>query len=53
MAIEAVKADTAVGTALGVRKTPTFFINGRRLEGGLPNPQYFADVIELELKRAK
>ena len=51
-AIEEVKADATTGGVLGVRKTPTFFINGRRLEGGLP-PQYFADAIELEVKRAK
>ena len=51
-ALEEVKADATTGGALGVRKTPTFFINGRKLEGGLP-PQYFADAIELEVKRAK
>jgi protein-disulfide isomerase len=51
-AIEEVKADATTGGALGVAKTPTFFINGRRLEGGL-SPQYFADAIDLELKRAK
>jgi uncharacterized membrane protein/protein-disulfide isomerase len=47
-----VKADATAGGALGVRKTPTFFVNGRRLEGGLP-PQYFEAVLELELKRAR
>jgi uncharacterized membrane protein len=51
-AIQEVKADGSTGGHLGVRKTPTFFINGRRVEGGLPH-QYFAAVLELELKRAK
>ena len=51
-AVEEVQADAKTGGVLGVRKTPTFFINGRRIEGGLP-PQYFADALELELKRAR
>ena len=50
-AIEEVKADAAVGGKLGVESTPTFFINGVKLKGGLP-PQYFEAAIELELKRA-
>ena len=33
---EAVKADIAEGRAAGVRGTPTFFINGRRLIGAQP-----------------
>jgi uncharacterized membrane protein len=51
-AIQDVKTEASAGGALGVRKTPTFFINGRRLEGGLP-PQYFQAALELELQRAK
>jgi uncharacterized membrane protein len=48
-----VKADAAIGTTLGVDSTPAFFVNGKRIpRGGLP-PQYFAHVIEMELKRAK
>ncbi len=31
--MDAVKADTAEATALGVNSTPTFFVNGRRLAG--------------------
>ena len=31
-----VKADAALGASLGVKSTPTFFINGRRIAGGLP-----------------
>jgi uncharacterized membrane protein/protein-disulfide isomerase len=51
-AIQEVKTEASTGGVLGVESTPTFFINGRRLKGGLP-PQYFAAAIELELKRAK
>lgn len=51
-AIARVKAEAAEGATLGVGSTPTFFINGRRIKGGLP-PQYFELAIETELKRAK
>jgi uncharacterized membrane protein/protein-disulfide isomerase len=45
-----VKADAALGERLGVKSTPTFFINGRRIAGGLP-PAGLEAAIELELKR--
>jgi len=51
-AIGEVKAEAAEGGALGAGSTPTFFINGRRVRGGLA-PQHFEAAIELELKRAK
>ena len=52
-AIEAVKADAAVGVQVHVDWTPTFFINGKRVpRAGLP-PQYFQAAIDLELKNAK
>jgi protein-disulfide isomerase len=51
-AIMEVKMDGTSGAVLGVTSTPTFFINGHRLKGGLP-PQYLDAAIELELKRAK
>ena len=51
-ALQEVKTEASVGAALGVTSTPTFFVNGRRLKGGLP-PQYLEAAIELELKRAK
>jgi uncharacterized membrane protein/protein-disulfide isomerase len=51
-AIQQVKTDASTGGVLGVGSTPTFFINGKRIKGGLP-PQYFEAAIELELKRAK
>lgn len=36
--------------ALGVRGTPTFFINGRQVQGALPI-QFFRDLFENELRR--
>ncbi|MFN8628060.1 MAG: thioredoxin domain-containing protein [Candidatus Binatia bacterium] len=35
-ALDLVKADEEEANALGVRSTPTFFINGRKLDGALP-----------------
>lgn len=49
--IEAVKSEAALGTELGVKSTPTFFINGVKIEGGLP-PQYFDQAIAYELQHA-
>jgi uncharacterized membrane protein/protein-disulfide isomerase len=46
-----VKGDIALATILGIRVTPTFFINGVKLEGGLP-PQLFDTAILMELKKA-
>jgi protein-disulfide isomerase len=37
---------------LGVKSTPTFFINGRILPGGY-DPRLIDAVIDLEMKRAK
>ncbi len=50
-AIQEVKTDASTGSVLGVTSTPTFFINGRLLKGGLP-AQYFEEALELELKGA-
>ncbi len=50
--IALVKADVALGEQLRVQSTPTFFINGVKVEGGLP-PQYFDQAIAIELQRAK
>jgi uncharacterized membrane protein/protein-disulfide isomerase len=46
-----VKSDIAYGKELGVAATPTFFINGVRISGGLP-PVYFDQAIAYELARA-
>jgi uncharacterized membrane protein/protein-disulfide isomerase len=49
--LESVRADVALGHTLNVQKTPTFFINGVKVEGGLA-PQYMDMAIAYELKRA-
>ncbi|RPJ85580.1 MAG: hypothetical protein EHM13_00570, partial [Acidobacteria bacterium] len=43
-ALEAVKADVALGRLLRVRQTPTFFVNGTRIEGGI-QPQFLEAAI--------
>ena len=45
-----VKGDVALGRQLGIKSTPTFFINGVKVEGALP-PQYFEQAIAYELQR--
>lgn len=50
--LESVKSEIALGKQLGVMATPTFFINGKKIDGALP-PQYFQQAIEYELKNAK
>jgi protein-disulfide isomerase len=49
--LPAVKSDTALGASLGVQSTPTFFINGVRVAGGI-NPRVLDYVIEYELSKA-
>jgi protein-disulfide isomerase len=51
-ALQEVRADASLGGLLEVKSTPTFFINGRRVVGGVAPPAIEA-LIELELKRAK
>jgi uncharacterized membrane protein/protein-disulfide isomerase len=46
-----VKADAALGRQLDVQATPTFFINGLKINGGF-RPVFFEAVIEHELKKA-
>ena len=46
--LDAVKADQAEATSLGVNSTPTFFINGRRLTGAQTYDS-FKQMIEQEL----
>jgi protein-disulfide isomerase/uncharacterized membrane protein len=50
-ALQAVRTDTSMGGLLGVRSTPTFFINGVRIDGGLAAPVFDA-IIAHELKKA-
>lgn len=48
----AVEADVAQGRALGVRSTPTFIINGRRLVGAHP-VENFRGVIDEALRAGR
>jgi uncharacterized membrane protein/protein-disulfide isomerase len=50
--LEQVKVDAAYGRQLGVGSTPTFFINGVKLDG-MVAPVYFDQAIAIELGRAK
>jgi uncharacterized membrane protein/predicted DsbA family dithiol-disulfide isomerase len=47
--VELVKGDTLLGKQLGVKSTPTFFINGVKVEG-MWIPQYFDQAIGYELQ---
>lgn len=47
-----VQSDLEYGEKIGVRSTPTFFINGQLMSGALPIEQ-FSDVIDDELAAAK
>lgn len=46
----AVKADMDYGNKLGVRSTPTFFVNGQLVAGALPIEQ-FSEMIDEELAK--
>lgn len=48
--LEQVKADVAMGRQLGVKSTPTFFINGVKVDGAW-QPQFFDQAIAYEMKR--
>lgn len=52
-AIQEVKTDIALGSALGVNSTPSFFVNARRLPGGGLPGQYFSLLLDLELTRSR
>jgi uncharacterized membrane protein/protein-disulfide isomerase len=47
--LELVKADVALGTQLDIRSTPTFFINGVKVEGEWAT-EYFDQAIAYELR---
>ena len=49
---EEIKTDAGLGQLLGVKSTPTFYINGRTPTQILP-PQYFEVLIQLELQRTQ
>jgi protein-disulfide isomerase len=46
-----IKSDIALAAVMGIKVTPTFFVNGVRLEGGLPRA-YFELALQMELKKA-
>ncbi len=48
---EDVMADQREGRAAGVRATPTFFVNGRKIEGALPIEE-FRDAVRRALREA-
>ena len=50
-AIESVKTDASLGHMLGVKSTPTIFINGRMIPGGGQPPAIYDMIIELALKK--
>ena len=47
-----VKGDIALGQSLKVNQTPTFFLNGVKVDG-MWAPQFFDQAIAFELKRAQ
>jgi protein-disulfide isomerase len=49
---EIVKSDMAYGEKIGVKSTPTFFVNGQLLSGALP-VESFSEIIDEELTVAK
>lgn len=49
---EKIQRDISDGNALTVQATPTFFLNGEKIQGGLPYDQ-FKEKIEAALKSAK
>ena len=50
--LEQVKSDIAMGEQLKVNQTPTFFINGVKIDGAWA-PQFFEQAIAYELAHAK
>jgi uncharacterized membrane protein/protein-disulfide isomerase len=50
--LQEVRTDASLGALVQVASTPTFFINGRRIVGGM-TPQYFEGLIDLALKKGK
>ena len=50
--LELVKSDIALGQTLKVSQTPTFFINGVKVDGAWA-PQFFDQAIAFELQRVQ
>ncbi len=49
---DAVQKDLDYGEKVGVKSTPTFFVNGQLVAGALP-PEAFSEIIDEELSDAK
>jgi protein-disulfide isomerase len=49
--LERIQGDVELGHRLEVKQTPTFFVNGVRLEGGF-SPDYIEEAIKYELQAA-
>ena len=47
---DAVQQDLAYGEKIGVKSTPTFFINGQLLSGAVPI-ESFSEIIDEELEK--
>jgi protein-disulfide isomerase len=45
-----IKSDASVGIGLKIQSTPTFFVNGRKVEGGLPT-NLWIEIIDRLLKQ--
>ena len=43
--------DIELGDSLGVTSTPTLFINGKKLQGGLPNDYFFEKLLAYEVQK--
>lgn len=50
-AADAVARDVAAGAEAGVESTPTFFINGRRIKGGMPRLTQYRYALAIERDR--
>ena len=49
---ERIRRDQALCQSLGVRATPTLFVNGRKIEGALP-PEQLKPIVQQELDKAQ
>ncbi len=45
-----IRRDAELGSSLKIQSTPTFFVNGRKVEGGLPT-NVWVDIIDRLLKK--
>ena len=43
--------DIELGDSLGVTSTPTLFINGKKLQGGIPNDYFFEKLLTYEVQK--